>query len=138
MNSKLHKLISPVRKFSSGWLLIMGILLLVVSCPLKRILKDSFGTTSSLKAYQSKVKDKSAGSYVDNNSCYGLKEDAVQAAGNANNQKVPLPLFLSVDNSHQGFTIPYLLNGISGLSGRTLNTAYSNLPLFLCHQRLLI
>jgi hypothetical protein len=137
VNSSVHKQLFPRNKFSSAGLLALAFLLLVVSCPLKRILQINFAPVSSAIKIHKAITQYNSTTYS-TASCYKLKEKAVLVKANLVTQQVSSPLFLLAFHSSQGLGDSFSLTGILQSYHHLNIPVPPGLPLFLQHRRLLI
>ena len=141
MNSSLNKIFSP-RKATvhTALMFALAMLVLIVSCPVKRLLLTNFNSTasSSQKSNQNIYpgvnieNNATADCSVENDKTDVIKSDVSQQ------HKLPLPLYLSNINNQAGFDINYFLSGISYNITQSIASQHATLPLFLQHLRLLI
>lgn len=141
MNSSLNKIFSP-RKATvyTALMFALAMLVLIVSCPVKRLLLTNFNSTasSSQKSNQNIYQgvnienNATADCSVENDKTDVIKSDVSQQ------HKLPLPLYLSNINNQAGFDINYFLSGISYNITQSIASQHATLPLFLQHLRLLI
>ena len=142
MNSSLNKIFSP-RKATvhTALMFALAMLVLIVSCPVKRLLLTNFNSTasSSQKSSQTNIyqgvnieNSATANCSVENDKTDVIKSDVSQQ------HKLPLPLYLSNISNQSGFDINYFLSGISYNITQSIASQHATLPLFLQHLRLLI
>ena len=141
MNSSLNKIFSP-RKATvyTALMFALAMLVLIVSCPVKRLLLTNFNSTasSSQKSNQNIYpgvnieNNATADCSVENDKTDVIKSDVSQQ------HKLPLPLYLSNINNQAGFDINYFLSGISYNITQSIASQHATIPLFLQHLRLLI
>jgi hypothetical protein len=125
------------QRVSSAILFVLAILVIVVSCPLKRMLNSSTSTASPRIANVSVSQSTSVGT-PSQVSCCALKAKVTLLGAELKAQKTPLPVSFIASISLSGFDIPYFLSGTVKAYYDTETFVSSNLPLFLQHRRLLI
>ncbi len=119
----------------------LAVLLLVVSCPLKRLLQAATDTYSTSQVRINEVnsnQQSSAGYHAV--SCVVIKKK-VNLVSTASFQKFKvLPAFWHPAHfsEQSGFSIYYFLSGIPFKYAVVISTTLSSLPLFLQYRRLLI
>ncbi len=141
MNTSVNKIFLP-RKATvyTAVMFALAMLVLIVSCPVKRLLLTNFNSTasSSQKSNQNIYQgvnienNATADCSVENDKTDVIKSDVSQQ------HKLPLPLYLSNINNQAGFDINYFLSGISYNITQSIASQHATLPLFLQHLRLLI
>ena len=134
--NKIHVLLKA--RVSSALLFSLAFLLLIVSCPLKRFLKDSFSvtTTSATTSNQAHRNHKIANYSNVVNNCQ-VSEKPVSTI-DFSQVKLQAPQYFQNIINRPGYNTHYFLSRISynyNSSSRSLN---SSLPLFLQHLRFLI
>lgn len=121
-----------------AFLFLLATLMLVVSCPVKRLLQAQ----SSVQAWaQKSVKWNGAGrqeTVHKNTSCYVQKQKITRVEIAVSNQEQQTPGFSSDQNVQAGFGLHYFLSGTEMHASSAISTSVSPLPLFLQHRRLLI
>ena len=127
-------------KVSSALLFSLAFLLLIVSCPLKRFLKNSFSatSTSATKGNQSNINQHTVTNYSNAfNSC-AVSEEPIFTTDLSQQVKLQTPVyFQNIINEH-GYNTHYFLSRINYSYNSSSESISSSLPLFLRHLRLLI
>jgi hypothetical protein len=141
MNKRAHKLYTLGRKFSAAGLCALAILILVVSCPLKRALQNNaalFTASSAQKSYRIAYQNTTSARFTKQLTCCAVQKKTISETVMLKVKQVLSPFYMVGDINHSTFEIAYLLSRIKQEPGFTIvfNTAY--LPLFLQHRRLLI
>ena len=131
-----HKPSYQKQRFTSAILFALAILIIVVSCPLKRML-NSTASASPRIAYVS-VNQSISVAAPSQVSCCALKAKVTLLHAELKAQETPLPVPLIASISWSGFYIPYCLSGTPQTYYATATCLSFNLPLFLQHRRLLI
>ncbi len=126
----------------SAVLFALALTMLIVSCPLKKFLQSDHIAGSSLPVRTNQTNINLQNEDDINsvaNSCYAAKNKIVLTKSYAS-QRVKLLAGneLSYISIQAGFGLNYFLNSTQPLSGVTVSTHRSDLPLFLQHLRLLI
>lgn len=113
--------------------------LLIVSCPLKRMMQENFLPLSlAKKGIQINPRQDSSAEYASQIfSCVAENESLFTQSTVNKKQILPLQPFFA-EKSETGYALHYFLSGIEKASIAYVNTTLSNLPLFLQHRRLLI
>jgi len=132
-----HKPSYQKQRFTSAILFALAILIVVVSCPLKRMLNGTTPSASPRIAYVS-VNQSSSVATPSQVSCCALRAKVTLLGAELKAQKTPLPVPFIASISLSGFDIPYFLSGTPQTYRTTEIFLSSNLPLFLQHRRLLI
>ena len=141
MNASANKIFSP-RKSTVYTALTFGLamLVLIVSCPIKRLLLTNFNSTTS--SSQKSNQNIYQGANIENNATAtcSVENDktAVVQSDLTQQHNLPLPLYLSNINNQTGFDINYFLSGINFSSIPSVYAQHSTTPLFLQHLRLRI
>lgn len=128
------------RKLTAAGVLALALLVLVVSCPLKRMMHGNLSaSTAAQKFHRSTVHPSIAADYSATASCCALKKKAQVIQERAVQPGVPSPAslvpYLTVV---QGFDIHYFLSGTGNEYPSLTPAASLAVPLFLQHLRLLI
>lgn len=118
----------------------LAVMLLVVSCPLKRLLQNNFvSNSSSAVKGQTNINHRTGADYsAFANSCADKKEIILAKPDLFKQSELLVPLYLSNIIRRPGFTINYFLSGTNYNYAFLVSSHYSTLPLFLQHLRLLI
>ena len=142
MNLSVNKIFSP-RKATiyTALTFALAMLVLIVSCPVKRLILTNFDSTasSSTKSSQTNIYK---GANIENSatancSIVNDKTDVVKS-DISQQHKLPVPLYLSNINNQTGFDINYFLSAINFSGISSVSAQHATLPLFLQHLRLLI
>ena len=142
MNTSKNKIYSTGKaKLSLALLFALAVILLVVSCPLKRLLQsnDIVNTATATRTNQTNINSGSSTQRAAIENCCAIKKKAVFAQTNLV-QKVKLssPLYVSNLFAERGFDIHYSLSRIKNNPAYVVSSNASSLPLYLQHLRLLI
>jgi hypothetical protein len=126
-------------KVSSALLFSLALLLLIVSCPIKRFVKNSFSATSTSagRSNQTNSKKHTVTNYSNEfNSC-SVSEEPFFTTDFSQQVKLQVPENFANIINEPGFNIHYFLSGIN-YSNHPPISHHLPLPLFLQHLRLLI
>ncbi|HJW16685.1 MAG TPA: hypothetical protein VJ499_06180 [Flavisolibacter sp.] len=125
-------------KGKTAFLFLLAVLMLVVSCPFKRLLQAE----NNFQAFaQQSIKwndNASQGIASKNTFCCSQKQKIILVKPTISKQQLPGSDILANQNLHTGFAIHYFLNGTERLHKAFAIPPVSTLPLFLQHRRLLI
>jgi len=136
--SKIHLFLKA--KVSSVLLFSLAFLLLIVSCPLKRFLKNSFSatSTSATRNNQTNINQRTVTNYSNAfNSCAVL-EETVFTTDLSQQATLQAPVYFSNITNEPGYSTHYFLSRINYTNNLSSVSLNSTLPLFLQHLRLLI
>ncbi|MBN8717988.1 hypothetical protein SAMN05444410_101367 [Hydrobacter penzbergensis] len=124
------------RKVSSAMIFVLAVLLLVVSCPLKRFLQTNAGSSITFQ------KGTKAQTITNTNykaaSCCSIKKKVVLVEAAKLKQTKPASTLLTIYNQQSGFSIHHYLSSLDAHVYPSGSIKLSSLPLFLQHRRLLI
>lgn len=141
MSSSTNNLLSSQKAtVYTAFMFALAVMLLVVSCPLKRILQNDFSNSaSSVRTNQTNINQATASDYYASTYACGIKQE-VQLTKFHSSQQVNVPAYpdLSYISIQSGFGLNYFLSGISYKNTILSKSIISSLPLFLQHLRLLI
>jgi uncharacterized protein (UPF0333 family) len=141
MNTSVNKIYSTGKaKLSLAFLFALAMLLLVVSCPLKRLLQtnDIVNTSTATRTNQSNINSGSSTQRASVENCCALKKRAVFVQTNlVQKVKFSSPLYVSNLFTKRGFDIHYSLSRIKDAPAYVVSNT-SSLPIYLQHLRLLI
>ena len=142
MNTSTNRIYSsPKAVFHTALLVVLSVVLLVVSCPLKRILQNDFTARSSspVRTNQTNINLATASDYYALADGCGIKQQVTFGKFNLS-QKVNIPIStaLSYISTQSGFGLNYFLSRISFKNTILSASIPSLLPLFLQHLLLLI
>lgn len=140
MNARVTKYHSSRSKLYAAGVFTLALLILVVTCPLKRMVQGNLtANTSAQKFHRATVHQSIATEYTATASCCALKQKGHLVQGSVLKIGVPSPMgvvpYLTVV---QGFGIHYFLSRADRELPFIAPTASLSLPLFLQHLRLLI
>lgn len=129
------------KNVGSAALFALAILILVVSCPLKRLLTNNFSSQTS-----SHVKSKSTNNtrafsvfYSNDTTCYtDTDKVAILQADKIQQINTDVPLFTDNIFNYTGYFIHSFLNGNTANYNIVAVVNYSSLPLFLRHRSILV
>ena len=141
MNTSVNK-IFLTRKATvyTALMFALAMLVLIVSCPVKRLLLTNFNSSASSSQKNNQNIYHSAN--LENNAaanCSIVNDKSVVIKSDVLQQHIlHLPFYISNINNKAGFNINYFLSGISYNSTQSIASQHTTLPLFLQHLRLLI
>lgn len=140
MNARVIKYHSSRRKLSAAGVFTLALLVLVITCPLKRMLQGNLSASASTQKFsRSTVHQSTAADYTTTASCCALKNKEHVIHSSIVKPGVPSPAslvpYLTVV---QGFGIHYFLSRVDNESASFTPTASLSLPLFLQQLRLRI
>jgi uncharacterized protein (UPF0333 family) len=142
MNTSANKIYSTGKaKLSLAFLFALAVLLLVVSCPLKRLLPSNYVVYNSTatRTNQTNISTRSAAQLASIENCCAIKKKAVFVQSNLVQEiKLSSPLYVSNLYTERGFDIHYSLSRIKNKPAYLVSSNTSSLPLFLQHLRLRI
>jgi hypothetical protein len=129
----------PKTGAASALMFSLALLILVVSCPLKRLLTDGMATSTSVpRSNQTNNNQHSVKNYSDEfNSC-SISDRPVFTSDLLHTVKVQAPVYFQNIFNEPGYNIHYFLSGINYRYHSSTASLNSPLPLFLQHLRLLI
>lgn len=135
--SKIHVFLKAT--VSSALLFSLAFLLLIVSCPLKRFLKDSFSaTTTPATASNQPHRNHEIANYSKViNSCQ-VSEKPVYTTVFCQQVKLQTPQYFQNIINQPGYNSHYFLSRVNYSYHSSTISSNSSLPLFLQHLRLLI
>ena len=125
-------------RISSVILFSLALMLLVFSCPLKKLITHQSAHTSAIRANQPNHRENNDPDQDNGiNSC-SVKKDGQIVKSTVSKEIKSFPRVLSNHNLHYGsFSNPYYLAATIGRF-KTGNSVFFSLPLFLRHSSLLI
>lgn len=115
----------------------LALLMLVVSCPVKRLLQSGNNLQTSQQSVKWNGAERQVAAYHNACSC-AKKQKITLVKFEISKQKLLVPEFLAAQNFQSGFPLHYFLNGTEKQYQRFFASSPSSLPLFLQHRRLLI
>lgn len=136
MNASANKQNTIGRRFSSALLFALAVLLLAVSCPVKRFFNTNFANATQQSSKEESQPGKAA--KYQSISCCSLKHKTILVKASFKKQNAPVPDVVLTGNSQSGFDINYFLSRTRNNHFRSAHSTVSSLPLFLQHRRLLI
>jgi hypothetical protein len=136
MNTCSHNKPFGNRNFGSALLFALAVLLLVVSCPVKRFLNLNYTSSTQQSSKQENQSGKTA--IYNITSCCSLKQKIILVKGSFKKQYAPAHEIVLTSNRQYGFDINYFLSRIRSNHLRSAHTTLFSPPLFLQHRRLLI
>ncbi|KIC90505.1 hypothetical protein [Flavihumibacter sp. ZG627] len=128
-------------KIFSALSVAVAVLILVVSCPVKRLLQNNFVSvsTTATKSSQTNLNQRSFADYSTAGNCSLAAQYTVLVKQDLSKQdQLPNPFHPSNIADEAGFDSNYFLNGLNPGSLTSANTLQRSIPLFLQHLRLLI
>ncbi len=137
MNTNADHIILTGKAYKSAFLFALAVLLLVASCPLKRLLRNN--SSSSVRSNQTDINKRTNTGYNTVDNCYAVKKKtALIKSGSSEKVVFFTPSYLSNVSNASGFNINYYIRGINYKWGHLAFSNPSSIPLFLQHLRLLI
>jgi hypothetical protein len=136
MNASANKQNTIGRRFSSALLFALAVLLLAVSCPVKRFFNTNFANSTQQNSKQESQPGKAA--KYQSTSCCSLKQKTILVKASFKKQNAPAPDVVLTGNSQSGFDINHFLSRTRSNQLSSAPTTIPSLPLFLQHRRLLI
>lgn len=127
-------------KVSSALLFSLAFLLLIVSCPLKKFLKNNFSanSTSATRSNHTNINQRTITNYSNAfNSC-AVSEESVFTTDVSQQVKQQTPVYFANIINEPGYNTHYFLSRINYSYHPSSASLSSSLPLFLQHLRLLI
>lgn len=125
----------------SALLFALAVMLLLVNCPLKRVLQNNYGeyAASATRTNQTNINQRTNADYRAAESCSAIQKKTAFVSSNSFQKEHLTAPFDVLNVTHAtGFYINYYLSSIrSKPAASNISTPYS-LPLFLQHLRLLI
>lgn len=138
MNTGIHQKSVITNKGKTALLFLLAVLMLIVSCPFKRLLQtDSNIQASSQSSVKWSGAERKVAAYQNACSC-AQKQKITLVKFEVSKQKLPASDFLADQNGQTGFSLQYFLSGLEKNYSPSASTSVSSLPLFLHHRRLLI
>ncbi|RPD51173.1 hypothetical protein [Paracnuella aquatica] len=138
MNNGSNRTAWATKRGRSALVLLLAVLMLVVSCPFKRLLRAETGVqTNAQKTIKRQCAEQTA-AVVQHNVCCGQKQKITLVQLHDNKQELPAADFVADLDRQAGFAIQYFLSGTDEAIQTAISSAPSLLPLFLQHRRLLI
>lgn len=136
MKASLNTSYNSGRKITSALVFALAVLLLVVSCPLKRFLQLNTGSSISFRKGTS-LQTATSTNYQAA-SCCSIKKKIVLVEASKSKQAKPTAHVFVIHTEQSGFEIHDYLSRTDVNLHLTLPARLSPLPLFLQHRRLLI
>lgn len=137
MTTGSHKKEFAANKGKTPFLFLLAALMLVVSCPFKRLLQAENNVQATAKQSIRGNSAERQGTAYKNISCCTQKQNITLANPVLSTQKLQAPDLL-IDQHKSGFSIHYFLSGTKKQSEAIAISSLYPLPLFLQHRRLLI
>jgi hypothetical protein len=120
-----------------SFLFLLSILMLVVSCPFKRLIQTENNFQASTQQ-SIKWNDTESQTANKNTSCCVQKQKIILAKPVISKQQLPGSDILANQNLLTGFAIHYFLSGTEKTGNPYIISSVSPLPIFLRHRRILI
>jgi hypothetical protein len=136
MNTGSNKIAFATNKGRTAFLFLLAVLMLVVSCPFKRLLQAENNLQTSQQSVKGNGAERKVATYQNACSC-AQKQKITLVKFEIGKQQLPVPEFLAEYNFQTGFSIPYFLSGTEK-QYQLFSATSPSLPLFLQHRRLLI
>jgi hypothetical protein len=120
-----------------SFLFLLSILMLVVSCPFKRLIQteNNFQASTQQSIKWNNTESQTANK---NTSCCVQKQKIILAKPVISKQQLPGSGILGNQNLLTGFAIHYFLSGTEKTGKPYIISSVSPLPIFLRHRRMLI
>lgn len=138
MNNGSNETAWATKKGRSALVLLLAVLMLVVSCPFKRLLQAETGVQTTAQKTIKRQGAEQTAAVVQQNVCCGQKQKITLVQLHDNKQELPATDFVAYLDHQAGFAIQYFLSGTGNAPTALRVPAPSLLPLFLQHRRLLI
>lgn len=142
MNTSANKIYwSPKTVFQTAFLFVLAVMLLVVSCPLKRVLQNEFtaGPSSPVRTNQTNINQASASDYYTiADGCWNNQKVIVTTFNLSQQVSLSASINLSYIPVQPGFDIHYSLSRIKNKDAYVVSFNTSSLPLYLQQLRLRI
>lgn len=117
----------------------LALLVLVVSCPLKRFLMEGTATSTLVpRSNQTNINEHSVLKYSSDFNRCSVSDEPVLTSDLSNTVKVQAPVHFQNIFNEPGYPIHYFLSGINFNYHLSSASPNSSLPIFLQHLRLLI
>lgn len=137
MNSSINYNSVATTKGRTALLFLLAVLMLVVSCPFKRLLQTENNSQTSPQSVKWNGAERKVAAYQNTCNC-AKKQKITLVKIEISKQKLPAPEFIAEQNFQTGFSIHYFLSGTEKQYPFFSASSPSSLPLFLQHRRLLI
>lgn len=138
MNTGSNNKALATNKGRSAFLFLLALLMLVVSCPFKRLLQaDNNTRVAAHPSPRTNGIDRQTAAY-ETKSCCVQKQKITLVNADGKDQNVKAPEFISTQDGQTGFALHYFLNGTEKQFSPVGPTNLSSFPLFLQYRRLLI
>ncbi|KIC90289.1 hypothetical protein HY58_09950 [Flavihumibacter sp. ZG627] len=137
MNKVSYKKYFTHCRFSLAGIFVMAVLLLCVSCPLKRVLQANFKTSSLAGSKQESNRHIKSTTSISTDACATVTEQVI-VSEKASQQNLLTSFNLPAATAGEGFAIHYYLCGTASVFADCKLFHLSALPIFLQQQRLLI
>lgn len=137
MNSSIKQYSVATAKGRTALLFLLAALMLVASCPFKRLLQTENNSQTSQPSVKWNGAERKVAAYQSDCPC-AKKQKITLVKFDISKQKLPAPEFIAEKNFQTGFSIHYFLSGTEKQYPFFSASSPSSLPLFLQHRRLLI
>lgn len=135
--NKIHIILKS--SVSSALLFSLALLLLIVSCPLKRFLKDSFSATKTSSTESNRAhRNHEMANYSKVASSCEVSEKPIYTTDFSQQVKLQTPQYFQNIINQPGYNTHYFLSRINYNYHSSSESLHSSFPLFLQHLRLLI
>ena len=139
MNSHLHKKSFSRSRSAAVGLMTLAVLLLVFSCPVKRILNSNIAASVfQQKTNKITVNQQNTSQYTNAESCWSLKQTTLFVKTAIAKQLPAAAVYFPAALKVAGFDIHYFLSGTLKTDRSFVSSDLTRLPLFLQHLRLRI
>ena len=118
----------------------LAVIILFVSCPLKRVLQNDFaaGSSTPVRTNQTNINQPTTSDFYASNEVCGVNQKAELTKFKTSQKVIPAFTNLSHISLQSGFDINYLLSRIKDEPAYSVSSKTTSLPLYLQHLRLLI
>lgn len=139
MNTSANKIYSSCKaNIYSAFLFALAVLLLVVSCPLKRVLQVNvtFNSSPATRTNQTNISQQTNAGF--GATCAVKKKTLFVEPGLIQKVQIAIPFYFSNVANATGFDINHYLSRIHCQPAYVVSSNTSSLPIYLQHLRLLI
>lgn len=142
MNTSVNTIYSSHKaNIYTAFMYALAVMLLVVSCPVKRLLQNNIflNSSTSIRSNQTNISQRTGADYNDPSICCAAKKKTILVKLNLPRQvKLPAPLHLPNISNQPGFDLNYFSSGLSYHYPVIATSFLSAVPLFQRHLRMLI
>ena len=138
MNAYINIKTGKPNRGKTAFLFLLALLMLVVSCPFKRLLQADSHTRVAAHPSPKRNGIESQTAAYDAKFCCAQKQKITLVTTDSKEQKLQALDFISAQHVQTGFALHYFLSGTEKHFSNVEPALVSSLPLFLQHRRLLI